>query len=174
MTAQILFPIFCSVIIVVSVLAVTTRSVTMSAVYTSILLAGTSGIFFSLRLFSLAAINLVLCAGIVILLVRKPEWRIKTPLPEEKRQTWLRQAIAIIAAAAFAAVTIITIVRFRFAPYSGPAGDTNLPGGFDNFIPSLTNGWLLPLLMISFIIMTAIILIKAVSRDRETLEKKKN
>ncbi|HPJ59534.1 MAG TPA: hypothetical protein PLQ06_07370 [Bacteroidales bacterium] len=161
-------------ILVITFLSVATRSAARSAICISLVLIATSGILITLKLFLLAVIYLFICAGGTILFLRKSGVFEKKPPDENKKLTWPRQSAAIITAVAFLAISIITMLRFRFAPYQNTDGEVHLPENLNNSLTAITDGIILPALIIVLLFTTAAVVISSVLRDSYNKDMKKN
>ena len=112
---QIMFILFSVMIIVFSILTVTTRKILRAAVYLLFVLVSTSGLYFMLNYQFLAAVQLTLYAGgIVVLIIFSI--LLTSHISHKFEPTELRKsAFSAIASLAGAILSIITILDYKFA-----------------------------------------------------------
>ncbi len=115
---QIMFILFSVMIIVFSVLTVTTRKILRAAVYLLFVLVSTSGLYFMLNYQFLAAVQLTLYAGgIVVLIIFSI--LLTSHISQKFEPTELKKAVfSALASLAGAILAIITILDYKFAAYN--------------------------------------------------------
>ena len=154
---QIMFFIFSAIIVVFSILTVTSRRILRAATFLLFVLVSTAGLYFMLRFNFLAAIQLTLYAGgIVVLIIFSI---LLTSHVGQKLDTpgLTKQIFAFIAAAAGATLCILTIIQYRFPETSIISGRTSV----DDIGKALTNtgkyGYALPFEVISILLLASMI-----------------
>jgi NADH-quinone oxidoreductase subunit J len=154
---QIMFFIFSAVIVIFSVLTVTSRRILRAATFLLFVLVSTAGLYFMLRFNFLAAIQLTLYAGGIVVLIifsilLTSQVGAKLELPGLSKKIY-----ALIAAAAGAALCIWTILQYNFPMTSIESGRTSI----DDIGKALTStgkyGYALPFEVISILLLAAMI-----------------
>jgi NADH-quinone oxidoreductase subunit J len=164
---QIMFFIFSAVIVIFSILTVTSRRILRAATFLLFVLVSTAGLYFMLRFNFLAAIQLTLYAGGIVVLIifsilLTSQVGAKLELPALSKKIF-----AIIAAAAGAALCISTILQYNFPLTSVESGRTSV-GDIGH---ALTNtgkfGYALPFEVISILLLAAMIGAIVIAKKRK-------
>ena len=156
-TNQIMFFIFSAIIVVFSILTVTSRRILRAATFLLFVLVSTAGLYFMLRFNFLAAIQLTLYAGgIVVLIIFSI--LLTSHISQKLEAPGLTKMIfAALAAVAGAILCILTILSYKFPETSLITGRTNV----DEIGKALTNtgkfGYALPFEVISILLLSAMI-----------------
>jgi NADH-quinone oxidoreductase subunit J len=154
---QIMFFIFSAIIVVFSILTVTSRRILRAATFLLFVLVSTAGLYFMLRFNFLAAIQLTLYAGGIVVLIifsilLTSQVGAKLELPGLSKKFF-----ALLAALAGATLCIYTILIYKFPEVSIESGRTNI----DDIGKALTNtgkfGYALPFEVISILLLAAMI-----------------
>ena len=154
---QIMFFIFSAMIVVFSILTVTSRRILRAATFLLFVLVSTAGLYFMLRYNFLAAIQLTLYAGGIVVLIifsilLTSQVGAKLELPGLSKKIF-----ALIASLAGAILCIITILQYKFPETSIVSGRTSI----DDIGKALTNtgkfGYALPFEVISILLLAAMI-----------------
>lgn len=154
---QIMFFIFSAMIVVFSILTVTSRRILRAATFLLFVLVSTAGLYFMLRFNFLAAIQLTLYAGGIVVLIifsilLTSQVGAKLELPGLSKKIF-----ALIASLAGAILCIITILQYKFPETSIVSGRTSI----DDIGKALTNtgkfGYALPFEVISILLLAAMI-----------------
>jgi len=154
---QIMFFIFSAVIVIFSILTVTSRRILRAATFLLFVLVSTAGLYFMLRFNFLAAIQLTLYAGGIVVLIifsilLTSHVGAKLELPGLSKKIF-----AFIAAAAGSTLCILTIIQYKFPETSIESGRTNI----EDIGKALTNtgkfGYALPFEVISILLLAAMI-----------------
>ena len=155
---QFMFAIFSAVIIVFSILTVTSRRILRSATYLLFVLVATGGMYFLLRFNFLAAIQLTLYAGgIVVLIIFSI--LLTSHISQKLEKPDLKKIIpAFLAAAAGAVITIATILQHNF-PTEVISGSerTNIRVIAKSLISTEKFGYALPFEVISILLLAAMV-----------------
>ena len=154
---QLMFIIFAFIIIVFSILTVTTRRILRAAIFLLFVLVSTAGLYFMLNYQFLAAVQLTVYAGgIVVLIIFSI---LLTSHINQKFETisWDKSLYSAIATIAGAILCITTILNFPFAATSAPEKtvDMKLIGG--QLLSTGINGYALPFELISVLLIAAMI-----------------
>ncbi|MGA3013414.1 MAG: NADH-quinone oxidoreductase subunit J [Bacteroidales bacterium] len=154
---QIMFFIFSAMILVFSILTVSSRRILRAATFLLFVLVSTAGLYFMLRFNFLAAIQLTLYAGGIVVLIifsilLTSQVGAKLELPGLSKKMF-----ALIASLAGAILCITTILKYKFPETRVIAENTNI----DDIGKALTNtgkfGYALPFEVISILLLAAMI-----------------
>src|SRR5664279_1434043 len=126
MVNEIVFYVIAVMILLFSVLTVTSRKILRSAVYLLFVLISTAGLYFLMNYNFLAAVQLTVYAGGIIVLIifsilltsHVSEKAVVAPV--------IQQIFSALAVAAGAIFTLMTIFKFAFVPSTSPALDSNV------------------------------------------------
>ncbi len=155
---QLMFAIFSAVIIVFSILTVTSRRILRAATYLLFVLVATGGMYFLLRFNFLAAIQLTLYAGgIVVLIIFSI--LLTSHIAEKLEKPDLRKIIpAFLAATGGALITIATILQHKF-PVEAISGNdrTDIRVIAKSLISIDKFGYALPFEVISILLLAAMV-----------------
>jgi len=157
-TNQLMFAIFAAVIIIFSILTVTSRRILRAATFLLFVLVATGGMYFLLRFNFLAAIQLTLYAGgIVVLIIFSI---LLTSHIGEKLEApdWKKVLPAFLVAAAGAVLSILTILQHRFPiEVAGNAERTDIRLIAKSLISTGKFGYALPFEVISILLLAAMV-----------------
>ena len=158
MTAnQIMFILFALMIIVFSILTVTSRKILRAATYLLFVLVSTSGLYFMLNYQFLAAIQLTLYAGGIvvliifsILLTSYISQKFESPGPK-------KVIFSAIASAAGAILAIVTILDYNFSATTEAAKEVDMTLIGKSLLSVEYDGYILPFEVISVLLLAAMI-----------------
>ncbi len=157
-TNQLMFAIFSAVIIVFSILTVTSRRILRAATFLLFVLVATGGMYFLLRFNFLAAIQLTLYAGgIVVLIIFSI---LLTSHISEKMEApgWKKIIPALIAVLAGAVITISTILQYPFPQQvMADSERTDIRMIARSLISTEKYGYALPFEVISILLLAAMV-----------------
>jgi NADH-quinone oxidoreductase subunit J len=165
MTAnQIMFLLFSAVIAVFSVLTVTSRRILRAAVYLLFVLVSTSGLYFMLNYHFLAAVQLTLYAGGIVVLIifsilLTSHISQKFEAPGTKKVVF--SALASLAGAVLA---ITSILQYSFSATSQAATEVSMKVIGRSLLSTGTDGYILPFEVISILLLAAMIAAIAVAK----------
>jgi len=154
---QFMFYLFAAIIVIFSILTVTSRKILRSAVFLLFVLVSTSGLYFMLNYQFLAAVQLTLYAGgIVVLIIFSIllTSHISEKFEPIKPQKKLFAAIASIAGAV---LCIITILDFKFSANQVAASEINMNIIGKALMNYEDNGYILPFEVISVLLLAAMV-----------------
>jgi NADH-quinone oxidoreductase subunit J len=154
---QFMFYMFSAIIIVFSILTVTSRKILRAAVYLLFVLVSTSGLYFMLNYQFLAAVQLTLYAGgIVVLIIFSI---LLTSHINEKFEPIKPQKVifSAIAAIAGAMLCIVTILDYKFSANTAIAREINMNVIGKDLMNYGYDGYILPFEVISVLLLAAMI-----------------
>jgi NADH-quinone oxidoreductase subunit J len=154
---QFMFYLFAAIIVVFSILAVTSRKILRAATFLLFVLVATSGLYLMLNYQFLAAVQLTLYAGgIVVLIIFSIllTSHINEKFEPIKPQKAVFSAIAAIAGAILCSVTIL---NYKFPESSLIARDVNMDIIGKDLLNYGENGYILPFEVISILLLAAMI-----------------
>lgn len=154
---QIMFILFSAVIVIFSILTVTTRKVLRAAVYLLFVLVATSGLYFMLNYQFLAAVQLTLYAGgIVVLIIFSI--LLTSHISQKFEPTGLKKSVfSAIASLAGAFLAIITILDYNFSATSEAAKQIDMRVIGKSLLSVDSDGYILPFEVISVLLLAAMI-----------------
>jgi NADH-quinone oxidoreductase subunit J len=157
MNSEIMFYILAGMILIFSVLTVTSRLILRSAVYLLFVLISTAGIYFMLNYNFLAAVQLTVYAGgIVVLIIFSI--LLTSHISERAAMAPFRHAIfAALSVVAGILVTIMALLKFVFIPSSQPALTSDVRTIGTQLINYGNDGYALPFEVISILLLAALI-----------------
>src|SRR5665811_519796 len=112
---ELMFYVFSGMILLFSVLTVTTRRILRAAVYLLLVLISTSGIYFLLNYQFLAAVQLTLYAGGIVILIIFSILLTSHISQKFESSGWKKNSFSAIASVAGALLSIITILDYKFS-----------------------------------------------------------
>ena len=157
MVNEVMFYLISALILIFSVLTVTTRRILRAAVYLLFVLISTAGLYFMLNYNFLAAVQLTVYAGgIVVLIIFSI--LLTSHLSERAVIAPLKQSIlSALATLAGATLTLMTILRFAFVPNSGVDPQFNMTDIGNSMVSYNRDGYALPFEVVSILLLAAFI-----------------
>lgn len=154
---QIMFLLFSVMIIVFSVLTVTSRRILRAAVFLLFVLVSTSGLYFMLNYHFLAAVQLTLYAGgIVVLIIFSI--LLTSHIGQKFENPGLSKSVfSALAAIAGAILSIVTILDYEFQATTIAASETNMNVIGKSLLSVDYDGYVLPFEVISILLLAAMI-----------------
>ncbi|MFZ4741032.1 MAG: NADH-quinone oxidoreductase subunit J [Bacteroidales bacterium] len=165
---QIIFIVFSAMIVIFSILTVTSRRILRAAVFLLIVLISTSALYFMLNYQFLAAVQLTLYAGgIVVLIIFSV---LLTSHIDEKFESpaLLKRVYGGIASIIGAVLVITTILSHNFIPGTEAAKDVNMNLIGNSLISWGEQGYALPFELISILLLAAMIAAIVVAKKIKT------
>lgn len=154
---QIMFLLFSVMIVVFSILTVTSRSILRSAIYLLFVLVSTSGLYFMLNFQFLAAVQLTLYAGGIVVLIIFSILLTSHISQKFEPVGWKKSFFSALAALTGAIVTIITILDFKFSASSQAAAEVNMKLIGRSLLSTGSDGYVLPFEVISILLIAAMV-----------------
>lgn len=156
-TYKVMFFLFAAMILVFSIVTVTTRRILRAAVSLLVVLLSTAAIYFMLEFQFLAAVQLALYAGgIVVLIIFSI--LLTSHISQKFEPLSLKKTfMGVLAAVAGSIVTIITILQYKFqaTTQAALAIDMNVIG--NTLLNYGKDGYILPFEVISILLLAAMV-----------------
>ncbi len=154
---QIMFIIFSAVIVMFSILTVTTRRILRAATYLLFVLVSTSGIYFMLQYQFLAAVQLTLYAGGIVVLIIFSILLTSHINQKFEAVSWKTIAFGTIASILGIVVCITSILQFQFKASTLAIQEINMKIIGRSLLNYGENGFVLPFEVISILLLAAMI-----------------
>lgn len=174
MNTDVMFYLFAGMILVFSVLTVTTRRILRAAVFLLFVLVSTAGIYFMLNYNFLAAVQLTVYAGGIVVLIIFSILLTSHISERAKVAEWKQSILSALAVVAGAVLTLITVFYFTFIPNSGPGIEPNVKNLGQALVSYDVNGYALPFEVISILLLAVMIGAIIVARREESKIKDKD
>ena len=157
MNSDVMFYLLAGMILMFSVLTVTSRKILRAAVYLLFVLISTAAIYFMLEYTFLAAVQLTVYAGgIVVLIIFSV--LLTSHISEKAVMAGMKQSLlSALAVGAGALLTLITIMRYAFVPSAAPAQTSRVTDVDNALISYGRDGFALPFEVISILLLAALI-----------------
>ena len=155
---QLMFALFAAIIIIFSILTVTSRRILRAATFLLFVLVATGGMYFLLRFNFLAAIQLTLYAGgIVVLIIFSI--LLTSHIAEKLEAPGLMKTVPAFILAAFGAImTIVTILQYKFPKeIIADSGRTDIRVIAKSLISTEKFGYALPFEVISILLLAGMV-----------------
>ncbi|HBZ67169.1 MAG TPA: NADH-quinone oxidoreductase subunit J [Bacteroidales bacterium] len=157
MNNELMFFMLSAVILVFSVLTVTTRKILRAAVYLLFVLVATAGLYFQLNYNFLAAVQLTVYAGGIVVLIIFSILLTSHISERAPIASAARAALAALVTVAGAILTLITVMQFTFRPAGIPPISPNVKNVGRALVSYGTDGYALPFEAISILLLAAMI-----------------
>ncbi len=154
---QIMFLIFSAIIVIFSVLTVTSRRILRAAVYLLFVLVATGGLYFMLNYQFLAAVQLALYAGGIVVLIIFSVLLTSHIGHRFEKIEWKKSAFTALAVIAGAFMTIMTILNHSFPANAEVAKEVNMQVIGARLLSYGDDGYVLPFEVISVLLLAAMI-----------------
>jgi NADH-quinone oxidoreductase subunit J len=154
---QIMFILFSVMIVTFSILTVTSRKILRAAVYLLFVLVSTAGLYFMLDFQFLAAVQLTLYAGGIVVLIIFSILLTSHISQKFEPSGWKKSAFSAIASAAGAIICIITILDHNFAATMEAAQQVNMRLIGTSLLSTGYDGFILPFEVISILLIAAMV-----------------
>ena len=154
---QIMFILFALMITVFSVLTVTSRKILRAAVFLLFVLVSTSGLYFMLNYQFMAAVQLTLYAGGIVVLIIFSILLTSHISQKFESSGWKKNLFSAIASAAGAILAIITILDYKFSATTEAAKEVNMRLIGKSLLSVNNDGYALPFEVISVLLLAAMI-----------------
>ena len=157
MLNQVMFFLFGAMIVIFSLLTVTSRKVLRAAVFLLFVLISTAGLYFALNYNFLAAVQLTVYAGgIVVLIIFSI--LLTSQVSEKAVMAPVKQSIlSALSVGAGAILTLMTIFKFAFVPNPGTDPQYNITDVGNALVSYKRDGYALPFEVISVLLLAAMI-----------------
>jgi NADH-quinone oxidoreductase subunit J len=155
--ASIMFILFSAMIIVFSILTVTSRKILRAAVYLLFVLVSTSGLYFMLNYQFLAAVQLTLYAGGIVVLIIFSILLTSHIGQKFESSGWKKNIFSALAAITGAILSVITILDYRFSATTVAAKEVNMRLIGKSLLSVDYDGYVLPFEVISVLLLAAMV-----------------
>lgn len=157
MDSNILFFLFAGAIFLFSILTVTSRKILRAAVYLLFVLVSTAGLYFMLNFNFLAAVQLTVYAGGIIVLIIF-SILLTSHISEKARMATAREGIlSALASGAGAILAITLILNHNFVPSGKEATGTDVQNVGRQLVSYGENGYALPFEVVSVLLLAAMV-----------------
>jgi NADH-quinone oxidoreductase subunit J len=158
MTAnQIIFFLFSAVIIICSILTVTSRRILRAATYLLFVLVSSAGLYFMLNYQFLAAVQLTLYAGGIVVLIIFSILLTSQISQKFEPVGWKKSLFSALASITGALVTVITILDFKFSATTEAAKEVDMRLVGNSLLSVGKDGYVLPFEVISILLLAAMV-----------------
>jgi NADH-quinone oxidoreductase subunit J len=157
MNTDVMFYLFAGMILVFSILTVTSRRILRAAVYLLFVLVSTAGIYFMLNYNFLAAVQLTVYAGGIVVLIIFSILLTSHVSEKARIAGWKQSVLSALASVAGAILTLITIFYFTFIPNSNPGIAPNVKNIGQALISYDVNGFALPFEVVSILLLAVMV-----------------
>jgi NADH-quinone oxidoreductase subunit J len=154
---QIMFILFSVMIIVFSILTVTSRKILRAAVFLLFVLVSTAGLYFMLNYQFLAAVQLTLYAGGIVVLIIFSILLTSHISQKFEPVEWKKTIFSALAALAGAVLCIITILDYKFSATTEAAKEVNMKLIGKSLLSVDYDGYVLPFEVISILLIAAMV-----------------
>lgn len=174
MNSEILFFLLSGMILVFSILTVTTRRILRSAVYLLFVLVSTAGLYFMLNYNFLAAVQLTVYAGGIVVLIIFSVLLTSHISERARMATRFQGVMSALAVVAGATLTLITILNYSFPSKSLDEAPSDVKDIGRALVSYNENGYALPFEVISILLLAAMIGAIIVARKETGADKSIN
>ena len=154
---QLMFLLFSVMIIVFSILTVTSRNILRAAVYLLFVLVSTAGLYFMLNYQFLAAVQLTLYAGGIVVLIIFSILLTSHINQRFEPIGWKKSLFSALAAFAGAFISIITILDYKFSATAEAAKQVDMHMIGKSLLSVGIDGYILPFEVISILLIAAMV-----------------
>ena len=154
---QIMFILFSVMIIVFSILTVTSRKILRAAVFLLFVLVSTAGLYFMLNYQFLAAVQLTLYAGGIVVLIIFSILLTSHISQKFEPVGWQKTVFSALAAVSGSIICIITILDFKFSATTEAAKEINMRLIGKSLLSVDYDGYVLPFEVISILLIAAMV-----------------
>ncbi|MCK9203320.1 MAG: NADH-quinone oxidoreductase subunit J [Bacteroidales bacterium] len=167
-TNQLMFIIFSAIIIIFSVMTVTSRRILRAATYLLFVLVATAGLYFLLQFNFLAAIQLTIYVGGIVVLIIFSILLTSHIGDRLEAPGWKKIVPAILVATFGAVITLITVLQFDF-PTKAITGSerTDIREIAKSLVSTEKFGYSLPFEVISILLLAAMVGAIILAKKRE-------
>lgn len=154
---QIIFILFSAVIVIFSILTVTSRRILRAAVSLLFVLVSTSGLYFLLNFEFLAAVQLTLYAGGIVVLIIFSILLTSHISQKFEAVEWKKSLFSALAVILGAILCIITILQYKFSATTAAAKELNMQVIGKSLLSYQEHGYVLPFEVISILLIAAMV-----------------
>lgn len=165
---QIMFIIFSAIIIIFSIFTVTSRRILRSATFLLFVLVATSGLYFMLNYQFLAAVQLTLYAGGIIVLIIFSILLTSHISQKFEPVGPMKIIFSALAAIIGCILTLITVLNFKFSATEVAAKEINMNVIGKSLLSYGDDGYILPFEVISILLLAAMIAAIIIAKKTKT------
>jgi NADH-quinone oxidoreductase subunit J len=154
---QLMFFLLSAIIVVFSILTVTGHKILRAAVYLLFVLVSTAGLYFMLNYQFLAAVQLTLYAGGIVVLIIFSILLTSHINQKFEPVGWKKSLFSALASIAGAIVTITTILDFKFSATTEASQEVNMRLVGNSLLSVGKDGYILPFEVISILLLAAMV-----------------
>jgi len=154
---QIMFIVFSAVIVMFSILTVTSRRILRAATFLLFVLVATSGIYFMLQYQFLAAVQLTLYAGGIVVLIIFSILLTSHISQKFEPIGWKKSVFGAIASILGIVVCVTSILQYKFQATTQAAQEVNMKVIGKSLMNYGENGFVLPFELISVLLLAAMV-----------------
>jgi NADH-quinone oxidoreductase subunit J len=154
---QIMFILFSAMIVIFSILTVTSRKILRAAVFLLFVLVSTSGLYFMLNYQFLAAVQLTLYAGGIVVLIIFSILLTSHISQKFESSGWKKNTFSAIAALTGAILSIVTILDYKFSATIEATKEVNMRLIGKSLLSVDYDGYVLPFEVISVLLLAAMV-----------------
>jgi NADH-quinone oxidoreductase subunit J len=152
-----MFFILAGIILIFSVMTVLTRRILRAAVYLLFVLISTAGLYFMLNYNFLAAVQLTVYAGGIVVLIIFSILLTSHISEQAVVAGWKQNLLSALAVVAGATLTLVTIMKYTFTASPEPAMGTTVKDVGFALVSYGQNGFALPFEVISVLLLAAMV-----------------
>lgn len=152
-----MFALFSVMIIIFSILTVTSRKILRAAVYLLFVLVSTAGLYFMLNYQFLAAVQLTLYAGGIVVLIIFSILLTSHISQQFEPVGWKKSLFSALAALSGTIVSIITILDYKFSATTEAAKEIDMKVIGKSLLSVDYDGYVLPFEVISILLIAAMV-----------------
>jgi NADH-quinone oxidoreductase subunit J len=154
---QIMFIVFSAVIVLFSILTVTSRRILRAATFLLFVLVATSGMYFMLQYQFLAAVQLTLYAGGIVVLIIFSILLTSHISQKFEPIGWKKSIFGAIASVLGIVVCVTSILQYKFQATTQAATEVNMKVIGKSLLNYGENGFVLPFEVISVLLLAAMV-----------------
>lgn len=154
---QIMFALFSALILVFSVLTVTTRRILRAATFLLLVLVSTAGLYFMLNYQFMAAVQLTLYAGGIVVLIIFSILLTSHISQKFEAVGWKKAYFSALAAIAGAILCITSILQHQFQATTQAAQEVDMKLIGKSLLSTDRDGYVLPFEVISILLLAAMV-----------------
>ena len=155
--SQIIFYIIAVFILVTALLAVTTRKIFRSAIWLLFALVGIAGLFFWMDVEFIAAVQIVVYVGGIVVLIIFSIFLTQQSGKEMPKPNWNRSLFSVLAAVFGFALTYSLIGQYTFTSASDKALNVEVGNIGMQLLSTTEHGYILPFEVVSILLLAAMI-----------------
>lgn len=167
---EVMFYLFSGIILIFSLLSITTRRILRAAVYLLFVLVATSGLYFMLKYQFMAAVQLTLYAGGIVVLIIFSILLTHHISHRFKKPNLVNLLMGISVAVVGTGVALVTLLTHPFQGGSAPELPVDMGVIGTQLLSTEKNGYVLPFELISVLLLAAMVAAIVIAKK----EKNKN